>query len=37
MVEAFVTNPTVQTLQHCPTFLNVDNESEDTYELDEIN
>jgi hypothetical protein len=27
----------IQTLQHYPTFLNVDNVPEDTYESDEIN
>jgi hypothetical protein len=39
MVGAFDTDPPppVQTLQHWPTFVNVDNVPEDTYELDEIN
>jgi hypothetical protein len=37
MVGAFDTDPPVQTLQHYPTFLNVDNVPEDTHELDEIN
>jgi hypothetical protein len=37
MVGAFDTDPTVQTLQYYPTFLNVDNVPEDTYELDGIN
>jgi hypothetical protein len=37
MVEAFDRDLHVQTLQHYPTFLNVGNVSEDTYELDEIN
>jgi hypothetical protein len=34
MFGAFDTDPTVQTLQHYATFLNVDNVPEDTYELD---
>jgi hypothetical protein len=37
MVGAFVADPPVQMLQHYPTFLNADNVSNDTYELDEIN
>jgi hypothetical protein len=37
MVGAFDTYPPVQRLQHYPTFLNMDNVPEDTYELDEIN
>jgi hypothetical protein len=37
MVGAFDIDPPVQTLHHYPTFLNVDNVPEDTYELDEIN
>jgi hypothetical protein len=37
MVGTFRTDPPVQTLQHYPTFLNVDNVPENTYELDEIN
>jgi hypothetical protein len=36
MVGAFDTDPRVQSLQHYPTFLNVDNVPKDTYELDEI-
>jgi hypothetical protein len=37
MVGAFDTDPSVQMLQHYPTFLNVDNMPKDTYGLDEIN
>jgi hypothetical protein len=37
MVGALDRPPSVQTLQHYPTFLNVDDEPEGTYELDEIN
>jgi hypothetical protein len=36
MVGTFDTNPLAQTLQHYSTCLNVDNVTEDTYELDEI-
>jgi hypothetical protein len=32
MVGAFDADPLVQTLQHYPTFLNVDKMPEDTYE-----
>jgi hypothetical protein len=37
MIGAFDTNNPVQTLQHYPTFSNVDNVPEDNYELDKIN
>jgi hypothetical protein len=37
MVVAFDADPPAQTLQHYPTFLNVGNVPEGTYELDEIN
>jgi hypothetical protein len=37
MAGAFDTDLPVQTLQQYPTFLNADNVSEGSYELDEIN
>jgi hypothetical protein len=37
MVGALDRPPSVQTLQHYPTFLNANYEPEGTYELDEIN
>jgi hypothetical protein len=37
MVRTFDTDPSVQTLQHYPTFLNVYKVPEETFELDEIN
>jgi hypothetical protein len=37
VVGAFDTDPPVQTLQHYPTFLNVNNVPKGTYELDELN
>jgi hypothetical protein len=36
MVGAFDTDPSVQTLQHYLTFLNVGNVSKDIYQLDEL-
>jgi hypothetical protein len=37
MVGEFDTDPSVPKLQHYPTFLNVDNVTENAYELHEIN
>jgi hypothetical protein len=37
MIGKFDTDPTVQTVQYYPTFLNVDKVPKDTYKLDEIN
>jgi hypothetical protein len=34
-LEHLIQTPPVQTLQHYPTFLNVENVPEDAYELDE--